>query len=578
MATTFPDPNAFVNQMNNGSLNTGTFNGAYASSIDPSQQTFQSSGLLTQQFQNEQYQYPPQPLQSEVPTPQYSTMGVTATNVGSGEFRIPIDSFPVPPTSTSLTTPFPSSSPPQSDINSGLESLNLNAQQIQSPVQHPRLPPKDETPTIKTTVSYLKFDKKKMVGIKPETKTFKSEGKDMKYLEMKIQYNYGTVESPLIAALKIIGPTVVSGYGLYTKTFTNKETGVEGAPKTNFSFTLSPVVPDQRRFLEVLTEVFWGLVDLIFDNKRDLSEKFQTFDKKNPFMGISPFTGKTAYEFDKVVTLFPKIKGTSFLGADGQPMDRFFITKKKITGIPCIHISHIYFGSTTNAQMILSSFTVDRVPEEPANVEEQKDAIDELKASGRASEFSTAMKLLTGTSAEAKAIFDKEKKAARERFLAKQAKKSGIDPVTGQPIQGGFTQGNQGGFPQGGFPQGGFPQPGFSGQTQFNAPPGANQFGSAPFNPQMVYQQPPQQQQYQPPPQAPQYQQPPQQQYQQPPFQQPPQAPQQRPQSTQAPQVVQAPQYQPPPTAQASQGYQSNLPPPPSSGLPHYAPSQFRPA
>jgi hypothetical protein len=243
-------------------------------------------------------------------------------------------------------------------------------------------------------VSYDSFLAPNLKGSEPIPKEVKKLNETIKYNDIKLSYNYGTPEEPIIQDLFFECP-VVTSTGIAKKEEPNTK-GKDGKDYTKTSFSMMLLFDladpetknDSNRALEKLDEVFSASCDAIASCKGKL--KMHDFDPRRP--GGS-FKNPVYWHRDE--TTGEKVKGknpniwvklrpygnnkTIFTDLNGKPIEWSLLKDVNVTLLPLLHYEKIYVGAKASLQIFMASAIVLKIV--AAGTESrQLSTIDRLKA------------------------------------------------------------------------------------------------------------------------------------------------------------------------------------------------------
>ena len=243
-------------------------------------------------------------------------------------------------------------------------------------------------------VTYDAFVSANLKGSEPIPKEVKKSNETIKYNDIKLSYNYGTAEEPIIQDLFFECPTVTST-GITKKEEPNTK-GKDGKDYTKTSYSMMLLFDladgetrtESLSALEKLDEVFNASCDAVASCKGKL--KMHDFDPRRP--GGS-FKNPVYWHRDE--TTGEKIKGknpniwvklrpygnnkTLFTDLKGQPISWDLLKDVNVTLLPLLHYEKIYVGAKASLQIFLASAIVLKIV--PAGTESrQLSTIDRLKA------------------------------------------------------------------------------------------------------------------------------------------------------------------------------------------------------
>lgn len=241
-------------------------------------------------------------------------------------------------------------------------------------------------------VTYDQFNPEQLKGSEPISQEIKKPNETIKYHDIKLSYNYGTEQDPIIQDLFFEGP-IVTSTGIKTK---EEPAQGKNGPYNKVSHAMMHVFDladndtrnDSLQALEKLDDVHIAAAAIIGNCKGKL--KMHDFDPTRPG-GV--FKSPVYWHRDEVTgekikgknpNIWVKIRGatynrTLFTDLDGRPIDWNLLSNVNITMIPLYHFEKIYVGSKASMQIYLASAIILKIV--PVGTESrQTSTMDRLKA------------------------------------------------------------------------------------------------------------------------------------------------------------------------------------------------------
>lgn len=240
-------------------------------------------------------------------------------------------------------------------------------------------------------VTFDQFNPSNLGGSEPIPMSIEKPNETIKYNEIKLHYNYGTPQEPVISDLFFELP-VVSATGIRMK---EEENNGKTGPykKTNFSMMIKLDLADPKTRNEIQSAL--DKMDEIHSQSCKVlgackgKVKMHDFDPQRPG---GMFKNPVYWPRDEVTG--EKVKGKSpniwvklrsyknnktlFTDLNGKPIDWKLLTDVDITCVPLLHFEKIYIGSKASLQVFIASAVILKVV--PMGTEtRQTSTIDRLK-------------------------------------------------------------------------------------------------------------------------------------------------------------------------------------------------------
>lgn len=241
-------------------------------------------------------------------------------------------------------------------------------------------------------VTFDQFNASKLGGSEPIPMSIEKPNETIKYNEIKLHYNYGTNEEPVISDLFFELPTV-SATGIRLK---EEETnGKNGAyKKTNYSMMIRLDLSDPKTKNEIqvaldkMDELHARTCQVLGTCKGKV--KMHDFDPQRPggmfknpvYWPRDEVTGEKVK--GKSPNLWVKLRNyknnkTLFTDLNGHVVDWKLLTDVDITCVPLLHFEKIYIGSKASLQVFLASAIIVKIV--PMGTEtRQTSTLERLKA------------------------------------------------------------------------------------------------------------------------------------------------------------------------------------------------------
>lgn len=240
-------------------------------------------------------------------------------------------------------------------------------------------------------VTFDNFKPENLGGSEPEPGQAKVNGETINYNNIKLHYNYGTAEDPIISDFLLELPECTTT-GIRYKDETKQ--GPEG-PYTKrtasmmirFDLDNPKLKSDLQKALESLDGVHRGTSEILGRFKGKV--KLFSFDPKNPGETFkSPvYWPRDPNSGEKILGKNPnlwvnlktmKTNKTLFTGLDGKPVDWKLLENVDITFVPLLHFEKIFVGKVVSMKAQLVSAVLLRVSESNTQTRQQ-DTLQKLK-------------------------------------------------------------------------------------------------------------------------------------------------------------------------------------------------------
>ena len=222
-----------------------------------------------------------------------------------------------------------------------------------------------------TFVTYDQFNPRNLGGSEPQPQSIKKTNETINYNEIKLHYNYGNLEEPVVSDLYLELPKV-QATGIRLKE--DDAVGQNGPyKKQNYSmmvvFDLADAVAriENQKAIECLDALHSTCCHLLGSCKGKV--KMHDFDPTRPG---GMFKHPVYFPRDEVTG--EKVKGknpniwvklhtqkhnrTLFTGLDGHPIEWELLKDVDITFVPLLHFEKVYIGSKASLQVYLASAIV----------------------------------------------------------------------------------------------------------------------------------------------------------------------------------------------------------------------------
>ena len=241
-------------------------------------------------------------------------------------------------------------------------------------------------------VTFDQFDFSKLNGTEPIPQSFKKGNETISYNEIKLHYNYGTPEEPIISDLFLELPAITAT-GIRSKE--EETTGKSGAYKKqshSMMFKMELTNPetraDMQKSLDKLDELHAKACQILAASKGKL--KMYDFDPLRPG-GV--FKNPVSWPRDEVTgekvkgkspVLWPKLRSfknqkTLFTDLNGNIVDWKLLVDVDVTLVPLLHFEKIYIGSKASLQVYLASAIILKIAA-AGTQSRQVSTMDRLKA------------------------------------------------------------------------------------------------------------------------------------------------------------------------------------------------------
>lgn len=240
-------------------------------------------------------------------------------------------------------------------------------------------------------VTYTDFNPQHLQGSEPESKTITAGTQKITYNDIKLCYNYGTEEDPIINDFYLELPEC---WATGIKYRDDKKEGAEGpyvkrtaSMMIKFDLSDPSVKKDLECCLETLDQVFSRACEVLGQHK--VKVKMAKFDPKNPgdafkdpvYWPISPegerIKGRNPNMWVSLKT--QKTNKTLFTNLkDGKPVDWSLLENVDVKFLPLIHFEKIFVGTKTILKVHLASAILLNVVQ-TGTVTRQLSTMDRLK-------------------------------------------------------------------------------------------------------------------------------------------------------------------------------------------------------
>jgi hypothetical protein len=218
-------------------------------------------------------------------------------------------------------------------------------------------------------VTFDQFSSEKLSGTEPIPTSFKKDnGESISYNEIKLHYNYGTPEEPIISDLFFELPAV-NATGIRMKE--EDKTGKNGPyKKQNFSIMAKLELTDPKTRAEIQNAI--DKIDEVHAKSCQLLAKCKGKVKMHDFDAQRPggmFKNPIYWPRDEVTgekvpgkspSMWLKLRNgktnkTLFTDLNGHIVDWKLLTNVDVTLVPLLHFEKIYIGSKASLQVHLAS-------------------------------------------------------------------------------------------------------------------------------------------------------------------------------------------------------------------------------
>lgn len=222
-----------------------------------------------------------------------------------------------------------------------------------------------------TFVTYDQFNPRNLGGSEPQPQAIKKPNETINYNEIKLHYNYGTAEDPVVSDLFLeLPPVQATGIRLKEEDAVGKKGAYQ---KQNYSMMITFDLADNnarnenQKALEALDALHSTCCHILGSCKGKV--KMHDFDPTRPG---GMFKHPVYFPRDEVTG--EKLKGRSpniwtklhtyknnrtlFTDLDGLPVEWELLKDVDITFVPLLHFEKIYIGSKASLQVYLASAIV----------------------------------------------------------------------------------------------------------------------------------------------------------------------------------------------------------------------------
>jgi len=240
-------------------------------------------------------------------------------------------------------------------------------------------------------VTYEEFSPDKLGASEPSKEQIKKEKETIDYFEMKLHYNYGTVEDPVISDLFLELPELPAT-GIRVRE--DQTMGKNGSyTKKNHSMMIKFDMSDPKtkneiaKALEKTEELHASACSFVYKNKGKV--KMHDYNGQPGGLFKSPIYRPRDENTGEIIkgknpNLWIKLRNyknnkTLFTDLNGKVVDWSLLTDVDIHFVPLLHFEKIYVGAKASLQVYLASAILTKIV--PMNTEtRQMSTLERLKA------------------------------------------------------------------------------------------------------------------------------------------------------------------------------------------------------